>query len=190
VTSPPAPSWYARLVADLDAADTRAAALTRGLTVAQLNWKPGPQAWSIGQCLEHLCISNEVYVVPMAVALDTTPRGAVDDITPGRFGRAFIRRYIEPAEQKKPARAPRKIVPVSSQLVLTIVDRFRKSNEGIRRVIEQARPHDINHVRFRNPFVPVIRFSVGTGLLILTRHNHRHLGQAERVTRSRGFPPE
>jgi hypothetical protein len=41
---------------------------------------------------------------------------------------------------------------------------------------------------FRNPFVPVIRFTVGTGLEILSKHERRHLLQAERVRESAGFP--
>jgi hypothetical protein len=36
--------------------------------------------------------------------------------------------------------------------------------------------------------VPVIYFTVGSGLVILVRHQHRHLLQAERVVESAGFP--
>jgi hypothetical protein len=32
-----------------------------------------------------------------------------------------------------------------------------------------------------NPFVPLVRFTVGTGVEIVWRHQHRHLLQAERV---------
>src|SRR4051812_14551986 len=90
------PRWYLRLTSDLDAADARAIALTTGLSVDQLNWKPRPDAWSIGQCLEHLCLSNEVYIEPITESLPDQPTGPVDEITPGWFGRWFIRKYIEP----------------------------------------------------------------------------------------------
>jgi len=183
------PPWFVRIASDLDAADARAAALMRGLTVAQINWTPRPGSWSIGQCLEHLCLSNEVYAEPMLEALGDQATGPVDEIRPGWFGRWFIRRYIEPTTQATRARAPTKIVPIVPQLDPSILDRFVRSNVAIRRVMAHAHGHDVNRVRFRNPFVPLIRFTVGTGLQIIARHNHRHLLQAERVKQSPGFPP-
>jgi hypothetical protein len=185
-----APAWCLRLTSELDAADARAVALARDLTIGQLNWKPGPHAWSVGQCLEHLSISNEVYIGPMMESLGRPPTGPVDEVTPGWFGRWFLRTYIEPATQRKRARAPRKIVPVATQVDASILDRFIASNAKVRDVIARARDHDVNRVRFRNPFVPLIRFTVGTGLQIIARHNHRHLLQGERVRQMANFPPD
>jgi DinB superfamily len=180
--------WCLRLTRELDAADARAMALANGLTVAQLNWKPRPDVWSVGQCLEHLCMTNEVYIGPIASSLGSDPTGSVDEITPGWFGRWFIRTYIEPTTQKKRARAPRKAVPVATHIDTSILDRFIASNAKVRDVIARAERHDVNRVRFANPFVPVIRFTVGTGLEIIARHNHRHLLQAERVKQLSEFP--
>lgn len=182
------PSWCVRIARELDTADARARALVDGLTAAQLNWKPGPAVWSVGQCLEHLCITNEVYVEPLTKSLGVPPAGFVDEITPGWFGRWFIRTYIEPATQRKRGPAPRKIVPVATQLDASILDRFVTSNARVRAVIDRARPHDVNRVRFENPFFPLIRFTVGTGFQIIARHNHRHLLQGERVRQRAEFP--
>ena len=54
------PPWCVRLISGLGAADQRAKALAEMLTSRQLNWKPNQDAWSVGQCLEHLCVANEV----------------------------------------------------------------------------------------------------------------------------------
>jgi hypothetical protein len=32
------------------------------LSAEQINWKPGPDEWSIGQCFEHLIISNRQFL--------------------------------------------------------------------------------------------------------------------------------
>src|SRR6476469_5708574 len=93
------PAWTRRLTADLDAADAKAIGLAQRLTLTQLNWKPRHDVWSVGQCLEHLCLSNEVYVPPILAALTAAPTGAVEEITPGWFGRWFMRTYIEPNTQ-------------------------------------------------------------------------------------------
>lgn len=182
------PHWSVRLTSDLDAADTRATAIAQNLTIAQLNWKPRPEVWSVGQCLEHLCMSNEVYIGPIAEALRGAPTGPVHEIRPGWFGRWFIQRYIEPTTQRTRARAPTKATPVASQIDPSILERFVADNARVREVIAAARAHDVNRIRFRNPFVPLIRFTVGTGLQIIARHNHRHLLQAERVKELPQFP--
>ena len=182
------PPWCLRLTADLDAADARARAVVQDLSVAQLNWAPRPGMWSIGECLEHLCLSNEAYALPIARALDGAPSGHADEITPGWFGRWFIRTYIEPDTKKKPHRAPPKIVPRAEQLDSSILTRFIASNATMRELIARAQRHDVNDLRFINPFVPLIRFTVGTGLHIIARHNHRHLLQAECVRQHPDFP--
>ena len=85
------PAWSDRLRAALDAADVRARALAAPLSVAQLNWRADPGSWSIGQCLDHLRVTNDVYAHAMDESLTGTPVGPVEAITPGWFGRYFLR---------------------------------------------------------------------------------------------------
>ena len=70
-----------------------------------------------------------------------------------------------------------------------VLDRFIQSNVTLRDVIRRAAVYDVNRIRFQNPFVPVIYFTVGTGLEIVVRHQHRHLLQAERIISRRGESP-
>jgi hypothetical protein len=177
-----APAWSRQLIAELQASDQRAIALARPLTAEQLNWKPRPGSWSVGQCLEHLCISGEVYLQPIESALKNRPRSPVEHITPGWFGAWFIRNYIAPSTKK--AKAPRKITPVLSTVDPSILDRFLAMNRDVRALIERAAPYDVNRIRFVNPFVSIIRFTVGTGFEIISKHEDRHLLQAERVRQS------
>lgn len=177
----PLPAWCQRLLQELTASDARAAALVKPLTPEQLNWKPAPEKWSVGQCLEHLAITNEVYLGPIADALAGPPSGTVDEITPGWFGRWFIRNYIAPSAQTRRARAPRTITPVLSRVEPAILERFLHGNREVRELIPRAGGYDVNRLRFKNPFIPLLRFTVGTGFEIISKHEHRHLLQAERV---------
>lgn len=175
------PAWCTRLIAEYTASDARAEAIARGLTREQINWTPRPGAWSIGQCLEHLAAGNELYLDAIEAALTRNlSTGAVEDVTPGAFSRWFMRAYIEPSAQTKRGRSPAKIRP-SADVDAGILDRFLRSNERGRALLRRASDYDVNRVRFTNPFVPVIRFTVGTGFAILSAHQRRHLLQAERV---------
>lgn len=176
-----APAWSRQLIAELQAADQRAIALARGLTVEQLNWKPRPESWSVGQCLEHLCISGEVYLPPIASALNKGTPSPVETITPGWFGAWFIRNYIAPSPVTRKAPAPKKIRPVLSVVEPSVLDRFLAVNRDVRALIERAQPYDVNRIRFVNPFIGIIRFTVGTGFEIIAKHEDRHLLQAERI---------
>jgi hypothetical protein len=182
-----ATSWSVRLAFELSANDQRAQALARGLTEEQLNWQPELGSWSVGQCLEHLCITNEAYLTPISAALKETPDAPVEQITPGWFGRWFIRNFVEPSPNCKRVSAPPKIRP-AARVDLAVLNRFLSSNESCRELIVRTRGKDINRIRFWNPFVPGIRFTAGTGLEIIAGHERRHLLQAERVRKLVNFP--
>ena len=181
------PAWSIRLRGELNAADQRAIALAESLTVQQLNWKPGPGQWSVGQCLDHLAVTNEIYGAAITEALPGAPPGPVDEITLGWFSRLFIREFAAPSDRPMKKKAPPKIKPVPD-VDATILQRFLDTNRQSRELVERAKNVDVNHVRFKNPFVFWIRFTVGTGLEILTKHEQRHLQQAERVRHSALFP--
>lgn len=181
------PPWCRRLIAELNDADARATALVKGLTSPQLNWHPSPDSWSIGQCVEHLCVTNHIYLEPIARGLVGGQLGVVEEIKPGWLGRWFIDRYIEPSPTGARRRSPRKIAP-PSRVEPSVLRRFLTSNDRARELIRSAGSHDVNRVRFRNPFVPIIHFTVGTGFEILSRHQRRHLLQAERIRANPAFP--
>src|SRR5205823_14289463 len=146
------PAWSVQLMSELDLIDQNLERLTAGITVEQLNWQPAPSAWSIGQCLEHLCLGNEAYLPAIATALQGKPASVVQEITPGWFARWFIRSFIEPSPATKRASAPKKIVP-SSHVPLSTIGRLRRTNQDLRDLIRHAAIYDVNRIRFANPFV-------------------------------------
>jgi hypothetical protein len=145
-------------------------------------------AWSIGQCLEHLRVGNEVVLPEISAALEgRPPRNTADEITLGWFARYFIRTYIAANPGGKRAKAPLKIQP-ASQVDPTVLEAFLRSMEAVRTVVSHARHYDVNRIRYKNPFIPGLRFTVGAGLEILAKHPGRHLLQAEGVKQSVDFP--
>lgn len=180
-------AWSVQLIAELDVIDQRTEELTAGITVEQLNWQPAPAAWSMGQCFEHLCLGNEVYLPAIAAALEGKRPSPVQQITPGWFARWFMRSFIEPSPATKRASAPKKIVP-GSHVPFSVIERFLRTNQDARDLIRRATAYDVNRIRFVNPFVPLLRFTVGTGLKLTCGHERRHVLQAERVKAAPAFP--
>jgi hypothetical protein len=181
------PDWSARLMNELDDSDQQARGLVSPLTVEQLNWRSADGTWSVGQCLDHLCITNDVYLPAITAAMEGKPAASVPEIRLGWLARWFIRSYIEPSDQAKRAPAPKKIVP-GTRIEPSVLERFSRGNQAVRDVIRRAGAYDVNRIRFKNPFIPGIRFTVGTGLQIICSHQRRHLLQAERVRGAANFP--
>lgn len=183
----PAPAWSVRLASSFHANDESAKQLLAGLTEPQLNWQPAPTSWSIGQCLDHLCATTDAYLPALIAAVKDKPDSPVDDIRFGWFSGWFFRSFVEPSPNTKRASAPSKIKPVST-VSLGVLDRFLSGNHSCRDLLLAASTKNINRIRFWNPFIPGLRFTVGTGLAIIPAHQRRHLLQAERVLNSPSFP--
>ena len=181
------PSWSQRLISELDVADRRADSLVKTLTTEQLTWRPRPDVWSVGQCLKHLCLFNQVYLPAISSSLEGRQRARVQEITPGWFGRWFIWNYVEASSESRRTRAPRKIEP-DEQVESSILESFLRTNQTARELIYRASDYDVNRIRFKNPFIPALRFTAGTGLEIVSKHQSRHLLQAERVRQRADFP--
>lgn len=182
-----APAWSVRLTRELTANDEAAKAVVAGLTEEQLNWQPSPGCWSVGQCVEHLCVMNEVYLPPIAKAMEKKADSPVEEITHGAFSRWFIRSFAEPSAQAKQAKAPPKIRP-TRHVSIGVLERFLAGNQACREVIARARTKNVNRIRFWNPFIPGLRFTAGSALQIIASHERRHLLQAQRVRDLANFP--
>jgi hypothetical protein len=174
---------------DLQKSDQEAQRIATALSDTQANWQPREASWSVAQCLDHLGRANKVYAQALHQAVRETrvaKKPQSGPIEPGWFGRYFIRSLEPPPKRKLPA--PKKIVPLSRISCHEALDEFLRSHEDVRAVIRDAAGLDLNRIRFHNPFIGVLRFTVGTGLLIITAHDRRHLWQAESVLGCPGFP--
>jgi DinB superfamily len=180
-------SWPDRIIARLDDADHRAHALADNLTIEQLNWRPSPDGWSIGQCLEHLLVFNRLYMAAISRALDAELPSPVREVEAGRISAWFMRTYVEPGSHTRRVRSPQKIKP-GERINPSVLNDFLRSNQEAKNLVRRAGAYDVNRIRYKNPLVPLVRFTIGVGLELTWKHQFRHVMQAERVKQSQGFP--
>lgn len=178
-----------RILTELADSERRASEMVQSLSDTQVNWKPSVTEWSIAQCLDHLAKSNSVYSAALHRAIEQArqePVSAPISLRPGVFGRTFVR-ALEPPPKRK-MKAPKKIVPCDQMNKDEVLREFLASEEAMRAVIREGARLDLNRIRFVNPFFRFLRFTVGTGLLIISAHNRRHLWQARAVLENPLFP--
>ncbi len=54
----------------------------------------------------------------------------------------------------------------ASKVDSSVLDRVLTGDQLVREFVHRSSAYDVNLIRFKNPFIPGIRFTVGTGLLI------------------------
>ena len=175
-------------VAEIQRQTEEAAQLVRSLDLKALNWQPsGGESWSIGQCLEHLVLTDRLGLAAMQQAVASNR----DQLAPRRapmqpagwLSRWFIG-FIGPEGNRKVS-APSKIQP-PSQVSAEVSGQFAEIQKAIADFVLEFREADLGAIRYKNPLAP-INWTIDSGLLIFMVHNQRHLQQAERVKESAGL---
>ena len=165
-------------------------ALVTPLGQEQFVWKPGPNRWSIAECLEHMNATARAY-------LPAIDEGIADAIRHGAYaegpfqynliGRIFSRLLEPPArfrmrapidKQPGPERPKRETLAGFRAYQVQYVDRLRQAN-GI----------DLSRSCVRSPLASWIRIPLGSAFASMAAHERRHLWQARKITEMAGFPP-
>jgi hypothetical protein len=183
---PPAdiPADIVKLEDALNAAEQDARTLVADLTDQQGAWRADSGSWSVAECLDHLATANRVYLRSMqpssdrALARGQRRRGPAQ---PGLIGRWFVRTLEPPVKPRYRLKAPRIIRPRSSPALRDAMSQFLASQDEVRAFLRKYAEIDLAGVRFPNPFVRGVRFSLATGLHVIAAHERRHLWQAWRV---------
>ena len=169
-------------------ANTRdARAVAEGMTAAHGEWRADPGSWSVAQCLDHLATGNRVYLNamrPSAVRAREERRLRSGIARPGLLGGLFVRSLEPPVKLALRMKAPRKIKPQPSPPLADAIAAFLASQQDMLAFLRDSADLDLAHVRFPNPFVRGVRFSLATGFHVTAAHERRHLWQAWRVRRA------
>jgi DinB superfamily len=171
----------------LNAAERDARLLVAGLTDKQGEWRAEPGSWSVAECLDHLATGNRVYLRAMnepAVRARAKGRLRRRPAVPGIIGRWFVRWLEPPVNPRLKGKAPRTIRPRTAPPLADAFAGFTASQGEVRAFLRKYADLDLAGVRFPNPFIPGVRFSLATGLHVITAHERRHIWQAWRVRRA------
>jgi hypothetical protein len=178
------PKDIAVLEDGFDAVEKDAHALVSGLSETLGTWRLNSTSWSVAECLDHLAVANRVYLRAMqpvaqrALREGSTRRGPAQ---PGVIGSWFIRSLEPPVKSRRRGKAPESIRPRRAPSLGDATAQFLASQDEVRAFLRRYAHIDLAGVRFPNPFIRGVRFSVATGLHVIAAHERRHLWQAWRV---------
>ena len=168
----------------LDAAERDARALAADLTAAQGAWRTDAGSWSVAECFDHLATANRAYLTAMRPSAERAlqeGRARRRPALPGLVGGWFVNYLEPPSKPRLKSKAPRAIRPRTGPALDDAFPAFLASHNDVRTFLRTYSGLDLSRIRFPNPFIRGVRFSLATGLHVLAAHERRHLWQARRV---------
>ena len=162
----------------------RVARMARPLDPEQLNRRPPDGGWSVGQVLEHLCRSTEVYEVPLQAMLRAAradAAAALREWHPTFFGRLLVQSLGAP--RKLPS--TKGIAPGATPRA-GVLEAFLASHLSLVTRIDDTGTLDWRALRMSSQVVPrilrpVARLNLGDVFSVFVVHAERHTRQMERV---------
>jgi hypothetical protein len=157
------------------------------LSPEQVNWKPTPESWSVGQCLDHLIRSNEEFYSELEkLAAGTRKNTFWQSWSPlSSIAGSFLVSTLKKDGNK--VKTNQKMTP-PSDIPADIVNRFERHQDEFMEKILGTANNDWNKVILTSPFIKIMTYKMNVGLEALIEHEKRHVRQAKRVVAADGFP--
>jgi hypothetical protein len=163
--------------------------LVRALSDEQLNWRPGPGRWSIGECLMHLAISTNAALPAIDRAIAHAQQRAWPAAGPYHYG--WFTRWMVQSMEPPPRRRMgtfRIFTPPSTPVQRDQVLRALTESRG--HLLERTRAADgvnLKRAIVVSPVSRLVRMPLGGHFAFLAAHDRRHLWQARQVRQASGF---
>ena len=162
----------------------KVAALARPLDPERLVRRPVPPGWSVGEVLQHLCVTDELYRKPLLTLVNGArpdAGAAFREWKPTFVGGLLAGMLAKPGKM----RAPRVFQPGPTPQP-GVVEDFLSRDSRMLELMEQAATLDWRALRMPSPALPIafLKMNLGDVFRIHVVHVRRHLGQMERVLAS------
>jgi len=159
------------------------------LSAEQINWKPSGEEWSVGQCVDHLIISNRLLLTVIEEIQQGKRRRRAWErvpVLPRLFGKLLIRTLR--ADAGRNVKAPRALNPSASHIPTGIITSFVEQQDRLLHLMEETRGLELEHITITSPVARLITYSLMDAYRLTVVHEQNHFLQANRLLQSPGFP--
>ncbi len=159
------------------------------LTVEQINWKPDSKTWSVGQCFEHLIVTNKLYFPNIQKVIDGTHSNNFFSKIPlstNLIG-VLMKNALNPYQKRK-MKTFKVFEPSASNVSSTIIKDFVANNQLLIKMIEACKSLELHKIKIAEPLSVALNLRLNDVFEILAMHEERHFLQAKRVLKLAGFP--
>ena len=151
---------------------------TKGLSPAQLQYKPAPDRWSVAECLEHATIVETFVLGNIHNAIKETAASPKTDMT----DEGLVRMVTDRSGR---SRAPERIVPTGKIPCDQVLSEFEAARK---RMSEFVSSTNVPLRQFAFPHPRFGQVDCYQWVLLAAGHGDRHRKQVEEVIADAGFP--
>ena len=176
----------AAVIDDLESAQSRLRRLADTVSEKDWNRKPAPDRWSAAECVEHLNLTSRAYIPLLRDALAASRLAGVP--APKRYSRDglgwFLALMIGPMRhigkfRLGKVKTTKDFVPHPTGTRTDILSEFVRLQSELISITRAADGLAIDRVKIVSPFGGKMKYNTYSALVILPRHEHRHIQQAE-----------
>lgn len=151
------------------------------LSLNRLQFKNGDQ-WSVLECLEHLNLYGDFYLVEIEKQIITSPgKNISTKFRSGILGNYFANLMKVKGGKITKMKSPKDKNPSNSHLTVTTISRFLKQQEQLVSLLNQCRSIDLTKTKAAISLTNLIKLRLGDTLRFYCYHIERHVFQAERA---------
>ena len=173
----------------LDSAQSRLRRLTDKISDREWSKHPGPDRWSAAECVEHLNITSKAYLPRLR---DAIARAKAHGSAPQKHYRRdplgwFMSMMIGPRRRLGKFGMPRvktspRFTPAKIRSRSEILSDFAKLQAELISLVRSGDGLPLDQVKIVSPFGERMKYSAYSAFVILERHQHRHIQQAEEAS--------
>ncbi len=152
------------------------------LSIDQLQFKHNAETWSILECVDHLNLYGDYYLVEIEKQILAQNAKAKSTVfKSGLIGNYFANLMQVKNGKMTKMKSPKDKNPIHSKLTITTIDRFLKQQERLKSLLIQAKNVDLTKTKTAISLTKYIRLRLGDTFRFFIYHIERHILQAERI---------
>jgi hypothetical protein len=175
----------AAVIESLESAQSQLRKLTDGLSEAEWRKRPGPGRWSAAECVEHLNITSRAYLpllrdaLARARELKRPPHKRYRRDARGWFMSTVIAPRRGWGRFRPRVKTTPSFVPGPGRSRDEVLSEFVKLQAELISVTRAGDGLPLDEVKIVEPFVGRSKYNAYSALVVVERHEHRHIQQAE-----------
>ncbi len=148
--------------------------------VEELTWKKSEESWSVLECIEHLNMYGDYYLLEIERKIVHSASPANSEFKSGILGNYFAKMML-PGEKSKKIKTLKDKNPRGSNLDQKTLDRFLGQQQKTLGLLQQARTTNLNKTKIPISIATWIKLNLGDTFRVVIYHNLRHVEQAKKV---------
>lgn len=145
-----------------------------------LTWKENKISWSILECLEHLNLYGDFYLLQIENKIKNSSTNADTEFKSGILGNYFAKSML-PKEKLNKMKTFKDKNPLNANLDKTVIDKFINQQIKLLELLNQSRNLSLNKVKIQTSISSLIKLKLGDTFHFFVNHIIRHFAQIDRI---------